>query len=93
MTNMAKNNVKTLPPTPWRETSLYQNLKEVTEEGYKQMLEYEKAGGELDVQEKSAKKYFEKYWRRRKRSLKDKVKEDAEMDINGDIETNDSWED
>ena len=84
---------KQLPPTPWRETSLYQNLKEVTEEGYKQMLAYEAAGGELDVQEKSAKKYYEKYWRRRKnKSLKDKVKEDAEMDINGDVETNDSWD-
>lgn len=84
---------KVLPPTPWRETSLYQNLKEVTEEGYKQMLEYEKAGGELDVQEKSAKKYFEKYWRRRNRSLKEKMSEDASMDINGDVEQNDSWED
>lgn len=85
---------KTLPPTPWRETSLYQNLKEVTEEGYKQMLEYEKAGGVLDVQEKSAKKYFEKYWRRRKsKTLKEKMKDDSEMDINGDIENEDSWED
>lgn len=85
---------KQLPPTPWRETSLYQNLKEVTEEGYKQMLAYEAAGGELDVQEKSAKKYYEKYWRRRKnKSLKDKVKEDAEMDVNGDVETEDSWND
>lgn len=84
---------KTLPPTPWRETSLYQNLKEVTEDGYKQMLEYEKAGGVLDVQEKSAKKYYEKYYRRRKsKTLKEKIKEDSEMDINGDIEPDDSWE-
>lgn len=84
---------KVLPPTPWRETSLYQNLKEVTEEGYKQMLEYEKAGGELDVQEKSAKKYYEKYYRRRKsKTLKEKIKEDSEMDINDDIEPDDSWE-
>lgn len=84
---------KVLPPTPWRDTSLYQNLKEVTEEGYKQMLEYENAGGELDVQEKSAKKYFEKYWRRRKnKTLKEKMSEDASMDINGDVEQNDSWE-
>lgn len=83
---------QTLPPTPWRDTSLYQNLKEVTEEGYQQMLEYEKAGGVLDVQEKSAKKYFEKYYRRHKRSLKEKMANDATMDINGDVETNDSWD-
>lgn len=84
---------KVLPPTPWRDTSLYQNLKEVTEEGYQQMLAYEKAGGELDVQEKSAKKYYEKYYRRHKRSLKEKMAHDADMDINGDVEQNDSWED
>lgn len=90
---MAKNTTNALPPTPWRDTSLYQNLKEVTEEGYKQMLAYEEAGGVLDIQEKSAKKYFEKYYRRRKRSLKDVVQDDMEMDINGDIEANDSWED
>ena len=82
----------TLPPTPWRDTSLFQNLKEVTEEGYNQMVAYEKAGGELDVVEKSAKKYYERYYRRHKKSLKDKVKHDAEMDINGDVEKNDSWE-
>lgn len=85
---------KILPPTPWRETSLYQNLKEVTEEGYRQMLEYEHAGGVLDVQETSAKKYFEKYWRRRKsKTLKEKMKDDSGMDINGDIEKEDPWED
>ena len=84
---------KQLPPTPWRDTSLYQNLKEVTEEGYKQMLAYEAAGGVLDVQEKSAKKYFEKYYRRRKRSLKEKMAEDASIDVNGDIEQSDSWND
>ena len=56
--------------TPWRETSLFQNLREITEEGYNQMLEYEAAGGELDVYDKSAKKYFEKYWRRRKNNEK-----------------------
>ena len=81
---------KQLPPTPWRDTSLYQNLKEVTEEGYKQMLAYEAAGGELDVQEKSAKKYFEKYYRRHKRSLKEKMQE---IEVNGDVEQRDSWDD
>lgn len=81
---------KQLPPTPWRDTSLYQNLKEVTEEGYKQMLAYEAAGGELDVQEKSAKKYFEKYYRRHKRSFKEKMQE---IEVNGDVEQKDSWDD
>lgn len=81
---------KQLPPTPWRDTSLYQNLKEVTEEGYRQMIEYEKAGGVLDVREISAKKHFEKYWRRRKH--KEKTSDDASMDINGDVEQTDSWE-
>lgn len=83
--------IKTLPPTPWRDTSLYQSLKEVTEEGYNQMLEYEAAGGVLDAQEKSAKKYFEKYYKKHKRSLKEKMANDATMNINGDIETNESW--
>lgn len=81
---------KQLPPTPWRDTSLYQNLKEVTEEGYKQMLAYEEAGGVLDIREKSAKKYFEKYYRRHKRSLKEKMQE---IEVNGDIEQSDSWDD
>ncbi len=56
------------------------------------MIEYEKAGGVLDVREISAKKHFEKYWRRRKRSLKEKMSDDASMDINGDVEQTDSWE-
>lgn len=87
---MAKT-IKTLPPTPWRDTSLYQNLKEVTEEGYRQMIEYEKAGGVLDIREISAKKHFEKYWRRRK-NRSSNTSEDTNMDINGDFKTTDSWE-
>lgn len=79
--------------TPWRDTSLFQNLREVTEEGYKQILEYEAAGGELNVYDKSAKKYFEKYYRRHKRSLKEKMAEDATINVNGDIEQSNSWDD
>ena len=54
------------------------------------MLAYEEAGGVLDIREKSAKKYFEKYYRRHKRSLKEKMQE---IEVNGDIEQNDSWDD
>lgn len=87
---------KTLPPTPWRETSLYQHLYEVNEEGYRAMIEYEKAGGVLDVREKSAKKYYEIYLKRHKKkankSLKEKFAEDMVKDISGDVEIDDSWE-
>lgn len=97
MANESTNNGKTLPPTPWRETSLYQHLYEVNEEGYRAMLEYEKAGGVLDVREKSAKKYYEIYLKRHKKkankSLKEKFAEDMVKDISGDVEINDSWED
>lgn len=79
--------------TPWRDTSLFQNLREITEEGYKQMLEYEAAGGELDVYDKSAKKYFEKYWRRRKNKEKKREGSDMDMEVSDSIETNDSWDD
>lgn len=79
-----------LPPTPWRETSLFKNLKEVTEEGYKQMLEYEAAGGQLDIIDKSAKKYFERYYKRYKRGNK----KSGEIEVTGDVDPqNDSWED
>lgn len=86
---MSKTIQQTLPPTPWRETSLFKNLKEVTEEGYKQMLEYEKAGGELTLIDKSAKKYFERYYRRHKQ----RKSKDSEIEVNGDIDVNDSWDD
>lgn len=96
MANESKNNEKTLPPTPWRETSLYQHLYEVNEEGYRAMIEYEKAGGVLDVREKSAKKYYEIYLKRHKkkanRPLKEKYAEDMVKDISGDVEVDDSWE-
>lgn len=96
MADNTENIEKTLPPTPWRETSLYQHLKEVNEEGYRAMLEYEKAGGVLDVREKSAKKYYEIYLKRHKkkanRSLKEKYAEDMTKDISGDVEIDDSWE-
>lgn len=80
---------KQLPPTPWRETSLYQNLKEVTREGYEQMLAYEAAGGVLDVREQSAKKFFEKYYKRKK----SKNYNSPEIEVDGDVEHTDSWDD
>ena len=55
------------------------------------MIEYEKAGGVLDIREISAKKHFEKYWRRRK-NRSSNTSEDTNMDINGDFKTTDSWE-
>ena len=79
--------------TPWRNTSFFKNLKEVNEEGYKQMIEYEKAGGELDDIDRSAKEWFEKSWKRHRRSGKHKSQTDITMDINGDVEQNDSWDD
>lgn len=97
MADNTEKTAKTLPPTPWRETSLYQHLKEINAEGYQQMLEYEKAGGVLDVREKSAKKYYEIYLKRHKkksnRSLKEKFAEDMTKDISGDVEIEESWED
>lgn len=97
MADNTEKTAKTLPPTPWRETSLYQHLYEVNEEGYRAMLEYEKAGGVLDVREKSAKKYYEIYLKRHKkksnRSLKEKFAEDMTKDISGDVEIEESWED
>lgn len=53
---------------PWVDTQLFQYLKEVDEKGYNQMLEYEKAGGELDATDKMAKKYYEKHYRNKKRT-------------------------
>lgn len=53
---------------PWTKTTLFQNLKEVTKEGYQQMLAYEAAGGELDIIDKSAKKYYEKYMKRHRKA-------------------------
>lgn len=50
---------------PWTKTTLFQNLKEVTEEGYQQMLAYEAAGGTFDMIDLSAKKYYEKYVKRK----------------------------
>ena len=60
---------------PWRETSFFKHMKEVNYEGYLQMLEYEKAGGELDYLDKSAKEYFEKCNRKRLKNQGIKVEE------------------
>lgn len=80
-------------PTPWRETTLYKYMKEVTEEGYNQMLEYEKAGGVLNVIDKSAKEYYETYYKRHKKSKKKKgITEDDHVETEEHFR-GDSWED
>ena len=96
MADKTEKTEKTLPPPPWRETSLYRHLKEVNAAGYQAMLEYEKAGGVLDVREKSAKKYYElnmaRHKKKNNKSLNERIEEDATKDITGDIEVDDSWD-
>ena len=54
------------------------------------MIEYEQAGGQLDIIDKSAKKCFERYYKRYKRGNKNS----GEIEVTGDVEPqNDSWED
>lgn len=80
-------------PTPWRESTLYKYMKEVTEEGYNQMLEYEKAGGILDVIDKSAKEYYETYYKRHKKSKrKNEITEDDYAETEDSFRGNDSWD-
>lgn len=80
-------------PTPWRESTLYKYMKEVTDEGYNQMLEYEKAGGILNIIDKSAKDYYETYYKRHKKSKKKKVvTEDNYMETEEPF-CGGSWED
>ena len=50
---------------PWTKSTLFINLKELTHETYQQMLEYEAAGGELDMLDLSAKKYYERHYKKR----------------------------
>ena len=64
--------------TPWRETTLFQNLKEITHEGYRQMLEYETQGGVLDMMDLSARKHYERYYRNRKTMVDIQAEESGE---------------
>jgi hypothetical protein len=58
---MKKVNVE---PT-WRNNDLFKYLKELNHDDYLQMLAYIDAGGELDMQDESAKKWYEKQYKKR----------------------------
>lgn len=53
-----------IEPT-WRNTDLFKYLKELGHDDYLQMLAYIDAGGELDMQDESAKKWYEKHYKKR----------------------------
>lgn len=66
--------------TNWRDSILFQTLKEINPTEYEELCAYEKNGGLLTEEDKVAKFLYEKYWKTyyKKKSIKEKLREYAE---------------
>ena len=65
---MATKKIKIAPT--WRDSELFKYLKELNHDDYLQMLAYIDAGGKLDMQDESAKKWYEKTYKKRLADIK-----------------------